>query len=193
MNVRILIDAIVRQTVVLIAQLATSGGLRAPLVHIAEQVFLDLAQELEKQGVPRKVSADMFGMALRTYQRRTQRILQSSTDRERSLWEAVFDHVRAGKLVTRDDVLERFRHDDEGSVRGVLRDLVESGLLFSTGSGRHVVYRLATDEETRMTTINGNGAGLGPFLWSVIFREGPLTEDALCGAVRLPQRRSPRR
>jgi hypothetical protein len=187
MNVRILIDSIVRQTVVLIAQLATSGGLRAPLVHIAEQVFLELAQELERQGVPRKVSADMFGIALRTYQRRTQRIVESSTDRERSLWQAVFDYIREGEIVTRDDVLQRFRYDDEGSVRGVLRDLVESGLLFSTGSGRHVVYRLATDEETRMTTGNANGAGLEPFLWSVIFREGPLTEEALCGAVRLPR------
>ena len=73
MNVQLLIDAIVRETTVLIAQLATSGGLRAPLAHVAGQVFAELAAELEREGVPKKVSADMFGLALRTYQRRTQR------------------------------------------------------------------------------------------------------------------------
>ncbi len=65
MNAQVLIDSIVRQVTVLIAQLATSGGIRAPLSHVANQVFLDLARELEEQGVSRKVSADMFGMALR--------------------------------------------------------------------------------------------------------------------------------
>src|SRR5688572_31319782 len=131
MNARLLIDAIVQQTTVLIAQLATSGGLRAPLAHVAGQVFVHLAQELEQQGVPKKVSADMFGMALRTYQRRMQRLSQSRTDRGRSLWEAVLEFIEQGGMVTREQVLKRFRHDDEASLKGVLRDLTESRLVFS--------------------------------------------------------------
>ena len=75
MNAQILIDSIVRQVTVLIAQLATSGGIRAPLSHVANQVFVDLARELEEQGVSRKVSADMFGMALRAYIRDVSPIL----------------------------------------------------------------------------------------------------------------------
>ena len=67
MNVQLLIDSVVQQVTVLIAQLATSGGARAPVAHIASQVFVDLAHELEAQGLSRKVSADMFGMALRAY------------------------------------------------------------------------------------------------------------------------------
>jgi hypothetical protein len=86
MNVRILIDSIVRQTTVLIAQLATSGGVRAPLAHVANQVFLELTRELDAQGVSRKVSADMFGMALRSYLRRIQGLSESSTERGRTLW-----------------------------------------------------------------------------------------------------------
>ena len=39
MNVNLLIDALVRQTTVLIAQLATIAGIRAPLAHVADQVF----------------------------------------------------------------------------------------------------------------------------------------------------------
>ena len=108
---------------------------------------MDLAKELEAQGVPSRVRADMFGMALRTYQRHTQRIGQSNTDRGRSLWEAVYEFLRQRSIVSREDLFSRFSYDDEGSLRGVLRDLTESGLVFSSGSGRGVVYRLATDDE----------------------------------------------
>src|SRR6185369_9709449 len=67
---RLLIEAIVRQMTVLLAELATSGGLRAPLANVADRVFIELARELDEHGVSRSVSADMFGMALRTYLRR---------------------------------------------------------------------------------------------------------------------------
>ncbi len=69
MDVKLLIDAVMRQTTVLIAQLSTAAGIRAPLAHLADQVFLDLAAAIEEQGVRRKVAADMFGLALRTYQK----------------------------------------------------------------------------------------------------------------------------
>src|ERR1044071_8716788 len=120
MNVPLLIDAVVRQTTVLIAQLATTGGVRAPIAHIANQVFLDLARELEGQGVSRKVSADMFGMALRAYLRKIQRLSESSTEKGRSLWEAVYDFLRSRDFVTRREIIERFRVDDESAVRSVL-------------------------------------------------------------------------
>ena len=50
MNLKLLIDGIVRQTTVLIAQLSTASGVRAPLAHVADQVFLSLAREIEAQG-----------------------------------------------------------------------------------------------------------------------------------------------
>jgi hypothetical protein len=70
MNVTYLIDSIVQQTTVLIAQVATTAGVRAPLAHVANRVFLDLVTEIERQGVARKVVADMFGLALRSYQQK---------------------------------------------------------------------------------------------------------------------------
>jgi DNA-binding MarR family transcriptional regulator len=179
MNVRVLIDGIVRQTTVLIAQLATSGGLRAPLSHVAGQVFLELSRELESQGVTKKVSADMFGMALRTYQRRTQRLSQSLTDRGRSLWEAILDYLGREGPVTREEILRRFRNDDEPSVKGVLRDLIESGIAFSSGAGDAAVYRLASADELEKTKPRTDESGLEAFVWSVVFRDGPLTLSAL--------------
>ncbi|HEX2734221.1 MAG TPA: hypothetical protein VHM70_21580 [Polyangiaceae bacterium] len=177
MAVRPLIDSIVRQTTVLIAQLATTGGLRAPLAHIANQIFLDLTGELEAQGVSRKVSADMFGMALRAYQKKIQRLSESSSVRGRSLWEAVLEFVTARQVTTRVETLQRFRYDDETLVKGVLHDLVESGLLSASGNAANSVYRATTEEERR--ALSGTGGGLQELLWALIYREGPLDESAL--------------
>jgi hypothetical protein len=182
MDITLLINAIVRQTTVLIAQLATSGGVRAPLSHIANQVFLDLSAELSAQGVSRKVSADMFGMALRAYRKKIQRLGESSTMRGRSLWEAVLEYVEAGPAVSRREVLERFRNDDDALVRSVLHDLVENGLVSSSGSGAGAVYRATTDDERQ--ALVRNGSGLEEFVWVVVYRQGPITTTSLerqCG------------
>ena len=179
MNVKILIDSIVRQTTVLIAQLATSGGVRAPLAHVANQVFLELTRELDAQGVSRKVSADMFGMALRTYLRRIQGLRESSTDRGRTLWEAVLQYLSEGELRSRAQVLKRFSHDDSNLVRGVLHDLTENGLVFGSGSGLDHVYRATTKAEQLQMGRLADAAGFDELLWAFIYREGPVQRAAL--------------
>lgn len=180
MNVHFLIDAIVRQTTVLIAQLATSGGLRAPLAHVANQVFLDLARELENQGVGRKVSADMFGMALRSYRRKIQRLDESSTDRGRSLWSAVVRFLSEQKVASLAEVLKRFHMDDDTLVRGVLHDLTESGLAFRSGSGWGTLYRLTTDEDLQL--LQGQDEdGLDALIWISVYRGGEVSLSDLVG------------
>ncbi|MDD9946855.1 MAG: hypothetical protein OXU20_37760, partial [Myxococcales bacterium] len=179
MNVHLLIDAIVRQTTVLIAQLATTGGARAPLAHVANQVFMDLAGELERQGLSRGVTADMFGISLRSYQRKMQRLRESSTDRGRSMWEAVLDHLAEAGVVTRAQVLERFHRDPEKLVAGILRDLVDSGLVFCTGTGLQAVYRVASEDELATLRKTSDERGLSEFLWAHIYRQGPVTRAAL--------------
>lgn len=159
MNVATLIDAIVRQTTVMIAQLATSSGNRAHLAHTANQVFLDLVHALRDQGVGSKVIADMFGMALRTYHQRVQRLSESRTERGRTLWEAVFDYLQKNGPVSRAEVLRRFARDDELVVRSLLKDLVGSGLVYRTGRGDHVRYHVAepyaveTDSEQSLADL----------------------------------------
>lgn len=138
-----LIDAVVRQTTVMIAQLATTGGNRAHLAHTANQVFLDLVAALREQGLGSKVIADMFGMALRTYHQRVQRLGESRTERGRTLWEAVFDYLQSNGPVSRTDVLRRFARDDEVVLRSLLKDLVGSGLVYRTGRGDQVRYHVA--------------------------------------------------
>jgi hypothetical protein len=178
MNIQLLIDSIVRQTTVLIAELATSGGVRAPLAHVANQVFLELSAELNNQGISRKVSAGMFGMALRSYLRRIQRLSESSTERGRSLSLAVLDFLSDGRVVTRAEVLLRFSRDEPALVRAVLHDLTESGLLFRSGSGEATSYRAASDADlSRMR--RASDAAPDELVWAIIYRNGPMAEEAL--------------
>jgi len=183
MTRQVLIDNIFRQTTVLIAQLATSGGVRAPLAQLADRVFLDLARELEQQGISRKVSADMFGMALRSYRRRVRQLGESSTERGRSLWEVVLEFLSRGELVTREEVLRRFHHDEEALLKGVLNDLCESGLVFRLGSGKGAAYRAATSDE--ITALRERSEGLLELVWVLVYREGPLSEAELAKRTSL--------
>lgn len=183
MTRQVLIDNVVRQTTVLIAQLATSGGVRSPLARIADQVFLDLARELDAQGISRKVSADMFGLALRSYRRRVRQLSESSTERGRTLWEAVLAYLSQGRLVTRSDVLKRFDRDEEALVKGVLNDLCESGLVFRTGVTKGAAYRAATQEE--LADLSRRSDGLLELVWMLVYREGPITEDELAQRISL--------
>ncbi len=40
MDTQVLVDSIMRQATVLIAQLSSAAGVRAPLAHLADEVFL---------------------------------------------------------------------------------------------------------------------------------------------------------
>ena len=180
MNTRALIDLVVGQTTILIAQLATTAGLRAPVAHLANQVFLDLVSALEAQGLGRKVIADMFGLALRSYQQKVRRLSESSTDQGRSLWEAVFDYLNEREVASRADVLRRFRRDDEASVRGILNDLVETGLVYRTGRGPSTVYRITPEDDLDRAvdpeTVRRNVESL---VWIHVYRMGPITVQEL--------------
>jgi hypothetical protein len=177
MNAQVLIDGVVRQTTILIAQLATSGGVRAPLAHLANQVFLELARELESQGISKPVTADMFGLALRSYRRRVQRLSESTTDRDRSLWEALLDYLGKEGVVTRTQVLKRFHRDEEELVKSVLHDVCESGLVFRIGAGKDVAYRAASSKE--LAQLGPRTDGQDELVWLVIYREAPVTEAEL--------------
>jgi len=177
-NAYLLIDAVVQQTMVFIAQLATAGGVRAPLAHVAEQVFSDLTTELSNRGVKKNVIADMFGMALRTYHRRVRELGESKTDSGRSVWEAVLGFIRDRGPVSGRDVLLRFSGDEVDVVTGVLSDLAQSGLVYRAGRGDAARYRIAEDAD-----FSGDDSAVAParehLVWLAVYRGGPCTADAV--------------
>jgi Mn-dependent DtxR family transcriptional regulator len=185
MNVSYLIDSIVQHTTVLIAQVATTAGVRAPLAHVANRVFLDLVTEIERQGVARKVVADMFGLALRSYQQKVQRLSESATDPGRTLWEAVYDFLKDSEVVTRTEIVARFPSDDDGSVGSILNDLVETGLVYKTGRGHSSVYRLTSEEDLGRASLGRSRKALQAALWFRVYRTGPVSREALAEALRI--------
>ena len=184
MDIRLLIDQVVRQTTILIAQLSTAAGVRAPIAHIADQVFLELSQEIEAQGVGRKVVADMFGMALRTYQRRVQRVTESVTVRDRTVWEAVLDYL-SEQSRTRREVIDRFKYDGEENVAAVLNDLTGSGLVYRVGRGERAVYGITPEADLQRLIEEDDAESLAALIWLQIYRSGRVDEDDLTQTFRV--------
>jgi hypothetical protein len=182
MNLKLLIDGIVRQTTVLIAQLSTSEGVRSPLAHVANQVFFELAREIEAQGIKQRVAADMFGMALRAYQKKMQRLTESQSAQDRTLWEAVLSFVGEGE-VARDRIEGRFKHDGAREVAAVLNDLVRSGLVYATGSGEHAVYGITRDDVRYRVQQSATLEGLANVAWLCVFRGEAASADELCALL----------
>lgn len=178
MNLKLLIDGVVRQSTVFLAQLSTASGVRSPLSHVADQVFLELARELEGQGVRRQVVADMFGMALRSYTKKVNRLTESASVRDRTLWEAVLDFVGEGEP-SRARILSRFSADGEREVAAVLKDLVRSGLVYVTGSGRDCVYGVTSPEVREAVKSTNDVDTLAHLAWLEVFRGRAHTRAAL--------------
>jgi hypothetical protein len=185
MDTKILIDAIVHNTTVLIAQLSTAAGIRAPLAHIADQVFVELSREIEAQGVSRKVAADMFGLAIRTYQKKVQRLTESVSVREATLWQAVLDRVDAVHGTTRREILEHFASDDPIVVSSVLADLVASGLVYRTGAGDAAVFGI-TPERDRARAVREQGlASLAPVVGLLVYRKPGITQEEIQNRLQI--------
>jgi DNA-binding IscR family transcriptional regulator len=171
---------------ILVAHLATAGGVRAPLARVANQVFADLTEQLTAQGVTKTVIADMFGMALSTYHRRVRAAAESKTDVGRSVWEAVLDFVREKEPVSAAVVLARFSRDDSAVVTSVLKDLTDSGLVYRSGRGKEAVYRVASPAD--FATADGEGAShsLRHIVWLAVVRRGPIDLDGLAEETHAP-------
>lgn len=187
-NPRILIDAIVQQTTVLIAQLSTAAGVRSPLAHVADQVFLSLAQEIERQGVGRKVVADMFGLALRSYQRKVQRLEESGSEQGSTLWEATLEYVAEKGPLRREQILSRFEKDGELNVTAVLNDLVTTGLLYSSGRGDSAVYGVTSEADRKALSSDDAVEGLAILLWGKVFRSPGISTQDVIASMRAEER-----
>ena len=170
MLAKFMIDAMVRQSTVLIAGVSTAAGIRAPLAHVADQVFVDLARSIEEQGVGRKVAADMFGLALRTYQKKVQRLAESSSTAHRTLWEAVLDHLEKHPDSSRQQLMKRFAADGDDNVAAVLNDLLVSGVLERRGRGLQTTYLLRPREESMAVLRERDRDEIATLLWVFLYR-----------------------
>ena len=187
MNVDVLIDSIVRQTTLLIAQLATAAGVRAPLAHIANQVFVDLVKELRAQGLGQKVIADMFGMALRTYHAKMRRLSESHTFTGRRCGRRSSSSCKRRRPSSGLTCCADFATTTTAGVRAVLRDLVDSGILFATGRDERTMYRMGSAEEYRAGSWKQEREGLVSLVLVALNRYAPATARELAVAIPLDE------
>lgn len=187
MNAQILIQAVIQQTTVFLGQLATAGGLKAPLGRIATQVFLDLSAELQNQGVKKNVIADMFGMTLRTYHRKIHELSQSQSVEGRSVWEAVLEFVRQREPVCAAEVYQRFVRDERDVVAGVLNDLVNAGFCYRSGRGGQAVYRMADDADFAEGQERSRDVANEYLVWQGVYRNTPIALGQLVSLTRLSE------
>lgn len=186
MNIAVLIDSIVRQTSVLVAQLAVAGG-RPSLAHMSNQFFIDVVRELKHQGVGNKVIADMFGMALRTYHDRMRRLEPEARYGGCSLWEAVLAHIEDSGTIAQSDVLLRFRNEDPPTLRGIIKDLVDSGKVLRAGRGASIVLRradlpcLSTDGQVE--PVCSEDRRVSNLIWVTVSRLGECSFSKICEQV----------
>ena len=127
----------------------------------------------------------MFGLGLRTYRRKIQRLTESATDQGRSLWEVMLEYLRDRASATRLQILQRFSRDDEAQVKAVLHDLCESGLVVASGTGPTATYRVVGGDELIALQQARGGEGMDDLLLSLIFREPPLPLDEIARRARL--------
>jgi hypothetical protein len=85
----------------------------------------------------------------------------------------VLQHVRDHGPLPRTELLRRFRNDDDATLRGVLNDMVEGGVLYASGSGDTTFYR-ATDERELPATWKRSPEQLAHLVWVAVYRFGPL-------------------
>lgn len=180
LNTRLVIDHVLMEVATFVAQLATLRGARSLVADAPDRFFYHLASALEAQGLSKKLVADMCGLALRSYQKRMQRLAESRSDAGRTLWEAVFAHLHERTTATRAELERRFGRDDPQMLGSVLHDLVDGGLVFRTGTGAASVYRSVSEGELALD----GGEGAEGLVWLSVYRHGPITWQALLSRHR---------
>ena len=121
----------------------------------------------------------MFGLTLRTYYNQVNRLSESRTCAGRSLWSSVLEFVQDRPVVSRGAILERFKRDDGGLVKAVPGDLVDSGLVFHSGTGDCVVYRSASADDLAVARGPHRDQALANLVTVAVHRYGPISREGI--------------
>jgi predicted transcriptional regulator len=87
--------------------------------------------------------------------------------------------------------MKHFERDDEATVRSILNDLVESGLVSRSGRGKNPTYRMATAEELEeigMASAANSDQTNDALLWVHVSHAGPLRKEDLAEMLPLSEK-----
>jgi hypothetical protein len=121
----------------------------------------------------------MFGLALRSYQKKIRRLTESASAPDETLWQAVLEHVGEKGRARRSDVLARFAADGEREVGAVLNDLVGSGLVYQTGHGAEALYGITSEADLRFLARADEATSATAAVWTAVHRRPGVTTSEI--------------
>ena len=188
MDTRHLIDAIVRQTTLLIAQLSTAAGHPRAAGADRRSGVPGAARELEAQGVARKVAADMFGLALRSYQKKIQRIARArptAIGRCGAPWSSICARAaaRAGT-----SVLAALRARGSARPGRGAQGPGDSGFVSPRGAVAATYYELASTQARKSLAGQAEHEIVTDLVWLAIYDHQQVARGALHGRAELSPR-----
>jgi hypothetical protein len=124
----------------------------------------------------------MFGLALRTYQTKMQRLARSSTERDRTLWEGLLAFVEEQGPVSRGKLFEHFERDDPASIGAVLNDLVQSGLVERVKQRSGPAFRVTA--LAKRQALPPSAESVAALVWVAVYR-GSNSAAAIAGQLGL--------
>lgn len=166
MSERVLFRVLVSQSARLIARIITLTNARPNLAHLQEDFFYELSVHLQNYGVPRRVAADMFGLAMRSYLRRIKKYNDELSDREHqlSLWQIVYSKISESPDIQRQKLLDSFSFSHRDSVCSVLKHLCEAGLVTEHRRDGVISYS-ARERDANELDVDE----VAQYLWVMIF------------------------
>lgn len=180
MDPSLLVDGVIRQTVVLVARLVRATGHRPPLAELGTRIFVELNDELRRQGVRASLLAGLFGLKLRTYHDRLLRAREALDGLEPPLFSSIYAIIRDEGPVERWVIEGRFVDEHHKVLGAVLDDLVESGLVYRTGRGPATRYGLVgaagQDGEAR-------AAAEARLVWVALYHRSPASRAELSAVL----------
>src|SRR4029453_7495766 len=89
---------------------------------------------------------------------------------------------------TRARVLARFEHDGEREVAAVLKDLVRSGLVCTTGTGEGAVYGVTSQAMRDQGAFQEDLDSVANLAWLKVFRKEAKTRDDLVAGLGVDEK-----
>jgi len=176
----VLIDAVVRQMMELVAEIAVAEGKRAPLSDITSNAYLDLCRALSAKGLSSKVIADMFGITVRAHNQKKKRLADGIRQTQKTLWQRIAAALQQHRSLSKKDLLATYPSVESDIISGILYDLVESGLATREGKGLLAIYSWQHGEADPKKDAAEH---LTSFIWVVIHRLGPISRSSLATAL----------
>ena len=165
-------DQLIAGVAELLVEASATEPLNMSFADLPDRMVVGIVDALHARGVAQGAIASVLGMTIGGYRLKLRTLRERLLEgRPPTLIRSVHEWLRLRSEVSWLDVVNGFEGTPEDTLRGVLRLLVDSGLVMASGRGRTRKYRMA-DAPPRSVASPETAQ-------TVLFREGPLPVEHL--------------